>query len=81
VRRCPPEERARVADALAVALAGEPFVEFAYLHGSFMEDGPFHDIDIAVMLGEDAASDVTARRSTSRIVWSESSNFPSTFVR
>lgn len=57
-RRSPPE-RARIVDALTVALAGEPTVDFAYLHGSFLEALPFHDIDVAVMLTEGTDPDVT----------------------
>jgi hypothetical protein len=53
------QERARIVDALTVALAGEPTVDFAYLHGSFLEALPFHDIDIAVMLTGGAEPDVT----------------------
>jgi hypothetical protein len=45
--------------ALAAALAQEPSVDFAYLHGSFLEDGPFHDVDVAVMLTGDATADLT----------------------
>lgn len=33
--------------ALAKALAVEPDVGFAYLHGSFLIDAPFRDIDVA----------------------------------
>jgi predicted nucleotidyltransferase len=59
VHRREPPERARIADALASALAHEPLVDFAYLHGSFLETLPFHDIDVAVMLTADAGPDVT----------------------
>jgi predicted nucleotidyltransferase len=54
------EERSRIVDALTAALAHEPTVDFAYLHGSFLDDLPFHDIDVAVMLTAEAASDATS---------------------
>ena len=38
-----------MADALAAALAREPTIDFAYLHGSFLGTQPFHDVDVAVM--------------------------------
>lgn len=59
VHRATPEERPRLAGVLAAALAKEPVVDFAYLHGSFLQDLPFHDIDVAVMLTAEAASDLT----------------------
>lgn len=43
------EERAR---RLTEALAGEEEVVFAYLFGSFAEDRPFEDIDVAVFLAD-----------------------------
>jgi predicted nucleotidyltransferase len=59
VYRCTPEERTRIAAAIAAALNGEPTVDFAYLHGSFLDTQPFHDIDVAVMLTSDAGPDIT----------------------
>ena len=59
VHRRSPQERAQIVDAVTAALAREPTVDFAYLHGSFLEDLPFHDIDVAVMLTEEALPDVT----------------------
>jgi len=44
------EEKGRVEERLAGALAGEPDVVFAYLHGSFVEGEVFRDIDVAVFL-------------------------------
>lgn len=35
-------------------LEAQPDIQFAYLYGSFLEDLPFHDVDIAVYL-EDGA--------------------------
>jgi predicted nucleotidyltransferase len=47
---------ATVRDALARALGGEPGIDFAYLHGSFDEGLPFHDVDVAVQLLGDLAA-------------------------
>ncbi|HXF68851.1 MAG TPA: nucleotidyltransferase domain-containing protein [Thermoflexus sp.] len=44
----PPEEKERIAGLLAAALAAEPDVVFAYLHGSFVEAEAFRDIAVAV---------------------------------
>jgi predicted nucleotidyltransferase len=35
-------------DALTSALTGREDVEFAYVYGSFLGDGPFRDIDVAI---------------------------------
>jgi hypothetical protein len=43
-------ERAELTNALVDALHQEPDVVFAYLHGSFAAEGPFHDIDVGVYL-------------------------------
>ena len=59
VHRRSPEERARIVEALVKALAGEPDVDFAYLHGSFLSELPFHDIDVAVMFTGEAVLDST----------------------
>lgn len=37
-------------ERLVTALAEEPDVAFAYLHGSFLEGRPFRDIDVGVYL-------------------------------
>ena len=50
LHRAAAEERERVSRALATALAAEPDVEFAWLHGSFLTGGPFHDVDVGVHL-------------------------------
>ena len=42
--------RTDIARALAAALASEPSIVFAYLFGSFIHAGPFHDIDVGVYL-------------------------------
>ena len=60
-------ERAKVARAVTAALETEPDVVFAYLHGSFLHDGAFHDIDVGVRLAAPAnrrlprTLDLTAR--------------------
>ena len=43
-------ERARVVRTLTSALETEPDVVFAYLHGSFLTNGAFHDVDVGVRL-------------------------------
>lgn len=43
-------ERERAMRALATALETEPDVEFAWLHGSFLAAGAFHDVDVGVHL-------------------------------
>lgn len=45
-----PGLRDAVVGRLCQALAMQPDLLFAYLHGSFAADGPFRDIDIAVYL-------------------------------
>ena len=52
--------RERVVHALTAALEAEPDLEFAWLHGSFLGGGGFHDIDVGVHLN--AAADVRSRR-------------------
>ncbi len=42
--------RRRTAEALSAVLRAESDVVFAYLHGSFLADLDFHDIDVAVYL-------------------------------
>lgn len=50
VYKARPEEKERIARLLEEALAAEPDVVFAYLHGSFVEGEGFRDIDVAVFL-------------------------------
>ncbi len=40
--------RDQVREALGQALAAESDVAFSFVHGSFVTEGPFHDIDVAV---------------------------------
>jgi len=42
------EEKKRIIESLRNFLLRRDEVVFAYLHGSFLEDGPFRDVDIAV---------------------------------
>ena len=52
----PQAQRDQVREALGGALAAESDVAFAFIHGSFLTQRPFHDIDIAVYLvGLDAS--------------------------
>jgi uncharacterized protein len=48
--RVDPAKRAEVMKALAELLAADDRVVFAYLHGSFLGDAGFHDIDVGVCL-------------------------------
>jgi predicted nucleotidyltransferase len=48
----PALRREQIVRALADTLQREMDVVFAYLHGSFVIDGPFHDVDVAVFLDE-----------------------------
>ena len=52
----PQAQRDQVREVLGRALAAESDVAFAFIHGSFLTQRPFHDIDIAVYLvGLDAS--------------------------
>lgn len=48
--RCTSPERRAILDALQGIVEAEPNIVFAYVYGSFLEDRPFHDIDVAVYL-------------------------------
>lgn len=50
VFQCTPAERAAALDTLRGCLRAKPGVVFAYVYGSFVEDRPFHDVDVAVYL-------------------------------
>lgn len=43
-------QRAKMVRALTAALETEPDVVFAYLHGSFLTEDGFHDIDVGIQL-------------------------------
>ena len=55
-----PAERERVVHTLTAAFESEPDLEFAWLHGSFLSGGGFHDVDVGVHLN--GAEDVRSRR-------------------
>jgi predicted nucleotidyltransferase len=55
-----PAERERVTRTLTAVLEAEPDLEFAWLHGSFLGGGGFHDVDVGVHLN--APADVCSRR-------------------
>lgn len=50
--RCTAEWREKILMALREALEARQEVVFAYVYGSFLEDRPFHDIDIGVYFQE-----------------------------
>jgi predicted nucleotidyltransferase len=43
-------EREAALRTIRLALEAQPGVVFAYVHGSFLADRPFHDVDVAVYL-------------------------------
>jgi predicted nucleotidyltransferase len=43
-------QRATLITALRRELLARPEIVFAYLHGSFLSGGPYHDIDVAIWL-------------------------------
>lgn len=45
-----PEERDGILGVLQDAIGAKPHIGFAYVHGSFVAQRPFHDIDIGVYL-------------------------------
>ncbi|MDW8105607.1 MAG: nucleotidyltransferase domain-containing protein [Armatimonadota bacterium] len=49
-----PAEKEKVRERLRTALQVREEILFAYLHGSFLLDVPFEDVDVAVYLREDA---------------------------
>ncbi|ABP49932.1 MULTISPECIES: nucleotidyltransferase domain-containing protein [Pyrobaculum] len=48
-----PAERERVERILAQLLTSEEKVALAFIFGSFLEGGPFRDIDVAIWLAEE----------------------------
>ena len=50
------DEKERIMQIVADVLATRPEIVFAYVHGSFLSEGPFHDCDIAVFLAPDAVA-------------------------
>jgi len=57
----PQAQRDQMREALGSALATERSVAFAFIHGSFLTERPFHDIDIAVYLVGLDASQISLR--------------------
>jgi len=51
-----PQQKQQVKAQIQDVLVSREEVLFAYLHGSFLRDVPFEDIDIAVYLREDTVS-------------------------
>lgn len=47
-------EKKEYLQALSASLKGREEILFAYAHGSFLEEGPFRDLDIAVFLRPEA---------------------------
>ena len=64
------EERDRISAAVAAFLQNQPNVDFAYLFGSFVEEGAFSDIDIAVMFAKDVGPmrEVQLERQVSELI-------------
>ena len=62
VYRAEDVDRERVQHVLTAALEAEPDLEFAWLHGSFLAAGGFHDVDVGVHLNTDMAAEVRFRR-------------------
>ncbi len=54
LHRAEAAERAKLVRTVTAALDSEPDVVFAYLHGSFLNGGAFHDIDVGVRLAAPA---------------------------
>jgi predicted nucleotidyltransferase len=54
------EERREIERLLAIELANDPSVAFAYLYGSFVEPRPFRDIDVGVHLQTGNVNGATA---------------------
>jgi predicted nucleotidyltransferase len=52
-----PEERRILLKVIKEYLTQYHSIKFAYIHGSFMEDLPFHDIDIAVYFEDTLSSE------------------------
>ncbi len=49
-------DRFAVINSLRMMLENRPEISFAYLHGSFLKDGGFRDIDVALYLKEAPSS-------------------------
>lgn len=47
------EQRERTIEVIVRNLQNRPELDFTYLHGSFLSDLPFHDIDLAIYFNGD----------------------------
>ena len=73
--RADPTERAHVTQRLIAVLEAESDLEFAWLHGSFLAVGQFHDIDVGIYLN--APSEARFRRGLDLAVrLDQASGFP-----
>ena len=61
LHRLAPKAKRQAGERLATLVQERRDIAFAYIHGSFLEDVPFHDIDLGVYL-----SDVQEGTATSR---------------
>jgi hypothetical protein len=54
------EERKELRSKLEEILGGREEIDFAYLYGSFIEDLPFHDVDVGVYVAGIVESQATS---------------------
>jgi hypothetical protein len=50
------EKRHKIVETITAVLEKKPNVVFAFLHGSFLSESPFRDIDVGVFLGSEDPS-------------------------
>lgn len=50
--QCTDDDREAILSTLREALEADPRILFAYVHGSFLSEGPFHDIDVAIYVDD-----------------------------
>lgn len=53
IHELPPEDREKLLAQIAEVLESRSEILFAYAHGSFVSNGPFRDLDVAVYLDPD----------------------------
>ncbi|GAW91293.1 type VII toxin-antitoxin system MntA family adenylyltransferase antitoxin [Calderihabitans maritimus] len=53
-----PEEKEKIINKIAAELKQVIAIRFAFLHGSFTENRPFHDIDVAVYFTRQTPEDI-----------------------
>jgi predicted nucleotidyltransferase len=56
-----PRQKEKILTLISAQLDRHNEIRFACCHGSFMEDGLFHDIDIAIFLEPDFLSEINFR--------------------